>query len=96
MRVLVKAMIPTEAGNQLVKDPNFLKNVEKYIKKFNCEASYFTEMDGYRTFIFVLDLPSTDMIPAIAEPLFQGYEANVEIHPAMNFDDLKSAISKIQ
>ena len=53
-------------------------------------------MDGNRTFIFVLDLPSTDMIPAIAEPLFQGYEANVEIHPAMNFDDLKIAISRIQ
>lgn len=28
-----------------------------------------------------MDLPSPDMIPAIAEPMFQGYEANVEIHP---------------
>jgi hypothetical protein len=27
---------------------------------------------------FVLDLQSPDMIPAIAEPLFQGYEANVK------------------
>ena len=46
--------------------------------------------------IFVLDLPSTDMIPAIVEPLFQGYEASVEVHPAMNFDDIKNAFSKTQ
>jgi hypothetical protein len=96
MRVLVRAMIPTSAGNKMVKDPNFLKNLEDYIRKFNCEASYFTEVNGNRTMVLVLDLASPDMIPAIAEPLFQGYEANVEIHPAMNLDDLKKAISQMQ
>ena len=94
MRVIVRAMIPTVAGNKMIEDPNFLKNLEDYIKKFNCEASYFTEVNGNRTMVFVLDLPSSDMIPAIAEPLFQRYEANVEIHPAMNLEDLKKAISK--
>ena len=92
MRVLVRAMIPTTAGNRMVKDPNFLKTIEDYTKKFNCEAAYFTEVNGNRTMVFVLDLQSPEMIPAIAEPLFQGYEANVEIHPAMNLDDLKKAI----
>jgi hypothetical protein len=96
MRVLVRAMISTVAGNKMVKDPNFLKNLEDYIRKFSCEATYFTEVNGSRTMVFVMDLPSPDMIPAIAEPLFQGYEANVEIHPAMNLDDLKKAISQIQ
>jgi hypothetical protein len=96
MRVIVRAMIPTVAGNKAVLDPNFLNKIEDYIKKFNCEASYFTEVNGNRTFIFVLDLPSPDMIPAIAEPLFQGFDANVEVHPAMNLQDLKSAISKFQ
>jgi len=46
--------------------------------------------------IFVLDLPSTNMTPAVVEPLFQGYEASVEVHPAMNFDDIKNAFSKMQ
>ena len=96
MRVLVRAMIPTSAGNKMVKDPNFLKNLEDYIRRFNCEASYFTEVNGNRTMVLVLDLASPDMIPAIAEPLFQGYEANVEIHPAMNLDELKKAISQMQ
>jgi hypothetical protein len=96
MRVLVRAIIPTVAGNKMVKDPNFLKNLEDYIQKFNCEATYFTDVNGNRTMVFVLDLPSPDMIPDIIEPLFQGFDANVEIHPAMNLDDLKKAISRMQ
>jgi hypothetical protein len=96
MRVIIRAMIPTTAGNKMVKDPNFLKNIEDYTKKFNCEAAYFTEMSGLRTMVFVLDLSSPDMIPAIAEPLFQEYDANVEIHPAMNLDDLKKSIPRMQ
>jgi hypothetical protein len=95
MRVIVRAIIPVASGNKMVKDPNFLRNIEDYIKKFNCEASYFTEVNGNRTMVFVLDLPSPDIIPAIAEPLFQGYDATVEIHPAMNLDDLKKAISRM-
>src|SRR5689334_24438468 len=86
MRVLVIAMIPTTAGNKAVKDPNFLKTIEDYTKKYNCEAAYFTEVNRNRTFVFVLDLPSPDMIPAIVEPLFQGFDANVEIHPTVNLD----------
>ena len=96
MRVLVRAMIPTAAGNKMIKDPNHLKTIEDYTKKFNCEAAYFIEVNGNRTMVFVLDLASPDMIPAIAEPLFQGYEANVEIHPAMNLEDLKKASASTQ
>lgn len=69
-----------------------MQNIEDYIKKFSCEAAYFTEINGNRTMVFVLDLPGPDVIPAIAEPLFQGFEANVEVHPAMNLDDLECNI----
>jgi hypothetical protein len=96
MRVLVRAMVSATAGNKMVKDPNFMKNLEDYIHKFNCEAAYFFPLNGERTMVFVLDLPSQDMIPAVAEPLFQNYEAKVEVHPAMNLDDLKKGISNMQ
>jgi hypothetical protein len=46
MRVLVRAMIPAAAGNKMVKDPNFMKNLEDYIHKFNGEASYFFPLNG--------------------------------------------------
>jgi hypothetical protein len=40
MRVLVRAMIPTAAGNRMVKDPNLLKNLEDYIQKFKASSSH--------------------------------------------------------
>jgi hypothetical protein len=61
----------------------------------NSILNLHTEVNGNRTLVFVLDLPSSDMIPAIAGPLFQGFEANVEIHPGMNLDDLKTTISRL-
>jgi hypothetical protein len=32
MRVLVRAIFPTEAGNRAVKDPNFIKNIQGFIE----------------------------------------------------------------
>ena len=92
MRFIVRAKFPTEAGNKMVKDPNFLRDLEEYMNKIKSEASYFFEADGKRTFGFVVDMQSTDQIPMFAEPLFQ-WGAEVEFHPVMSFDDLKKAVS---
>ena len=92
MRFIVRAKIPTEAGNKMVKDPNFIRNLEDYMNKIKPEASYFFEVDGKRTFGFVVDMQSTDQIPMFAEPLFQ-LGAEVEFHPVMSFDDLKKTVS---
>jgi hypothetical protein len=36
------------------------------------------------------------MLLGAAEPLFQNFEANVGVHPAMNLDDLKKGILNMQ
>lgn len=95
MRFLIRAQIPTEAGNRMVKDPEMLQKIEDYIRKTKAEASYFFEAGGERTFAFIVDIASTDMMPAIVEPLFQGFGAKVEFHPVMLFEDLKKAIQKL-
>lgn len=41
-------------------------------------ALAINEVNGNWTMVFVLDLQSPDMIPANAEPLFQGHEVNVK------------------
>lgn len=94
MRFVVRAVIPTEAGNKMVKDPNFLANIENYIKANNVEQAYFLELNGDRTCVFVMDMASNDKMPAIAEPLFM-MGAKVEVHPAMNLDDLKKGVQNI-
>lgn len=95
MRFLVKAQIPTEAGNKVIKNPKFLQELENYIHKVKAEAACFFETSGDRTFAFILNIESADMIPSIAEPLFQDLAAKVEFHPVMVFEDLKKAIEHL-
>ena len=92
MRFLIHARIPTEDGNKMVQDPNFLRKVESYINKIKAEATYFFEANGNRIAAFIVDIQSTDQIPVLAEPLFSGMGAHVEFHPVMSLDDLKNGI----
>ena len=92
MRFLISAKIPTEDGNKMVQDPNFLSKIEKYVKKVNAEATYFFEAGGNRIATFIVDIQSADQIPILGEPLFSGMGAHLEFHPVMSFDDQKKEI----
>jgi hypothetical protein len=92
MRFIVRTIFTTEAGNRAVSEPNFLKDIQDFIENNRAEAAYFTELNGERTMIFIVDLPSIDRMPAIAERFFR-MGARVEFHPAMNFEDLKKGLS---
>jgi hypothetical protein len=92
MRFLIHAKIPTEDGNKMVQDPNFLKKLEEYMNKVKAEATYFFEADGNRVAAFIVDMHSVDQIPVLTEPLFNGMGAHVELHPVMSLDDLKKGI----
>ena len=94
MRFLVRIQPTVEGGNKLIKDPKGLKKLEDYYKKINGQAAYFFEQDGLRTFEFIVDMPSVDKIPEIAEPMFLEYNASVQIHPVMVFEDVKKGLSK--
>ncbi len=89
---MVRAIFPTEVGNRAVKDPNFIKNIQGFMDNNKVEAAYFTAVNGNRNAIFILDIPSTDMLPVIAEPFFQ-MGGSVEFFPTMNLEDLKKGLS---
>ena len=88
--------MPTEAGNKVVHDPNFLNKLEEYMNKVKPEAAYFLPQGGERSAAFIVNIESNDEIPSLVEPLFGWMSANVEVIPVMNFDDLKKGISKIR
>lgn len=94
MRFLIRATIPTEAGNKMVQDPNFLRKLEEYINKVKAEAAYFFEANGNRIASFIVDVQSADQLPVLGEPLFIKMGAQVEFHPVMSLDDLKKGIPK--
>ena len=92
MKFLIRASFPTEIGNQMVKDPNFLKNMEDYIRNTNAEAVYFTVCEGERTAFFVVDVPSPKHMFDICEALFM-MGAKVHRDMVMTIEDLKSGFS---
>jgi len=94
MRFLIRSKIPTEAGNKMVQDPDFLKKLEEYMNKVKPEAAYFLPQTGERSAAFIVNIESNDQIPSFVEPLFQWMGANVEVIPVMNVDDLKKGLSQ--
>jgi hypothetical protein len=92
MRVLVRVILPNEAGNRAIKDQNFIKNIQSFMDNYKAEAAFFTPSNGDRSANFIIDMPSSDMMATIAEPFFE-MGARVEMQPVMNFEDLKKGLS---
>jgi hypothetical protein len=92
MRVHIRVIFPNEAGNRAVKDPNFIKNIQAFIDNYKADAVFFGPSNGDRSANFIIDMPSSDMMPTIAEPFFH-MGARVEMQPVMNFDELKKGLS---
>jgi hypothetical protein len=92
MRFLIRARTPTDSGNKVVQDPNFLTKLEEYMNKVKPEAAYFMPIEGHRAGAFIVNVESNEQIPAIVEPLFQWWGANVDVVPVMTFDELKKGL----
>lgn len=92
MRFLIRTRIPTEPGNKMIQDPDFLKKLEDYMNKVKPEASYFMPIEGQRSCAFIVNAERNEQLPAMVEPLWQWMGANVDVIPVMNFDDLKRGL----
>jgi hypothetical protein len=92
MRMMLKIMIPTEAGNRTIKDGSLPKVFEATMSKLKAEAAYFVAEDGVRTAMIFFDMRDSSDIPSIVEPLFVGIDAEVALLPVMNADDLRKGM----
>jgi len=95
MRFIIRAQIPTEAGNKMMQNPNGMAEIEAYINKVKAENAYFFEAGGERTMVFIVNMDRTDQMAAFAEPLFM-IGAKVEFHPVMLMEDLKRAAASME
>ena len=95
MRMFLKVEMEVEAANRAIKDGSLPKMVQGFMAAAKPEGAWFTAMDGKRTMIAVFDLTSPAQIPSLAEPFFMGLNAAVELSPAMDAADLKTALSNL-
>jgi hypothetical protein len=88
MRILLRVTLPHEPFNTFVKDGSASAKMKRILDELKPEAAYFTEFTGFRTAVLIIQMDNTSQIPAIAEPWFLTFNANVEFHPVMLPDDL--------
>ena len=96
MRFLLKVNIPVESGNAAAKAGKLGTTIQSILADLKPEAVYFTDSNGQRTAFIFLDMQDASQIPAIAEPWFLAFDANVEIHPVMVPEDLARAADAIE
>ena len=91
MRMIMQVKIPTEDFNAAVRDGSIGQKIERILQETKPEAVYFTEYEGQRGAVMVVDLKDPSQVPALAEPWFLLFNADVEFHVAMTPEDLGRA-----
>ncbi|HBH42557.1 MAG TPA: hypothetical protein DDW26_11800 [Rhizobiales bacterium] len=92
MRMMLRITIPTEDGNRAIKDGSLPKLLQGTMRNLKSEAAYFFAEGGLRTAMIFFDMQNVSDIPGIVEPLFMGFNAEVDLLPVMNADDLKKGL----
>jgi hypothetical protein len=91
MRVLLNVKFPHREFNQAVRDGTVGQKIRHILEIAKPEAVYFTEQNGQRAAILIIDLIEPSKVPAFAEPWFLTFNADVEFHVVMTPEDLKKA-----
>ncbi len=91
MRMLLNVKIPHERFNEAVRDGSVGEKIRHILKDAEPEAVYFTEQNGQRGAVLIVDMADPSKVPALAEPWFLAFNADVEFHIAMTPDDLQKA-----
>ncbi|HEY3780432.1 MAG TPA: hypothetical protein VGL56_05070 [Fimbriimonadaceae bacterium] len=96
MRFLVIASMPTDKVNKAMKHGTFGPTMEKFISEIKPEAAYFTEVEGIRTGMFIVNLTSSNEIMKVSEPLFHAFEATIKWHAVMSPEEVMSGAHFIE
>jgi hypothetical protein len=91
MRMLLNISFPHDRFNAAVKDGTAGQKLGRIIDETKPEAIYFTEQQGGRGAVMIVDMPDPSKIPALAEPWFLTFNASVEFRVVMTPDDLQKA-----
>ena len=91
MRMIVDVNFPIEPFNTLVRNGTVGQKIQQILADLKPEAAYFSERNGKRGGIFIVDITEPSQVPAIAEPFFLTFDASVEFHVAMTPEDLGAA-----
>jgi hypothetical protein len=91
MRMLLNITFPHEPFNTFVRDGSAGQKLGRIIDEVKPEAIYFTEKDAGRGAVMIVEISDPSMVPALAEPWFLTFNAQVEFRVVMSTADLQKA-----
>jgi hypothetical protein len=96
MRMILSVTIPHEPFNTLAKKGTAGTILNKILESNKPEAAYFTEQDGHRGAILIVNLNDPSQVPALAEPWFLEFQADCKFRIVMTAEDLgRSGLDQI-
>jgi hypothetical protein len=94
MRMMLKFSLPVDKGNQAFKDGSLGRAMETIMGKLKPEAAYFAPIGGKRAGMLFFDMAEPAQVVEAVEPFFLNLNADVELIPVMNADDLRKGMGK--
>ena len=91
MRMLMQVKFPHAKFNAYVIDGTVGDKMKRILEELKPEATYFTEFDGQRTAVLVVNIDDPSKVPSFAEPWFLTFEADVFFQIVMSPEDLGRA-----
>ena len=91
MKMLLTVEFPPEPFNSLVRSGKAGGLIGRILETIKPEEAYFTEQDGKRGGIFVINVQSPSEVPAFSEPFFLNFEADCKFRILMSPEDLQKA-----
>ncbi len=89
--MLLHVKLPHEPFNSLVKNGTAGAKMQRILQEQKPEAAYFTEYEGRRGGILIINVDNPSQVPFFAEPWFITFNADCELHIVMTPDDLAKA-----
>jgi len=91
MKMLLTVEIPHEPFNSLVRSGKAGEVIGQILETIKPEVAYFTEQEGRRGGIFIIDVQTASDIPSFAEPFFLNFQADCKFRIVMSPEDLQKA-----
>jgi hypothetical protein len=86
--MLMHVRFPLEPFNSAVRNGTAGEKIQRILESVKPEAVYFTEQNGHRGGTLVVNVKDSSEVPALAEPFFLTFNAEVEFRIAMTPEDL--------
>ena len=96
MRFMITCRIPVAKGNESAKAASLDSTIQSIMEELKPEAAYFSEIEGARSGYIVVNMDDASQISAIAETLFLGLGATIQVHRVMIPEELGQATPAIE